>query len=46
MNETDLFSYKLKSVDQIDEKTFKVNCEGDLKVDLDDEWHVSENIIA
>jgi hypothetical protein len=42
MNDTDeLFKYELKNVEKIDATTFKVNCESDLFVDLDNEWHVS-----
>lgn len=42
MNNTDdLFTYDLKDVEKIDSSTFKVNCESELKVDLDNEWHVS-----
>lgn len=47
MNDTDeLFKYDLKSVEKVDSSTFKVNCESDLMVDLDDEWHVSEFIFG
>lgn len=42
MNDTDeLFKYDLKPVEKIDETTFKINCESDLFVDLDNDWHVS-----
>ncbi|CAG9809416.1 unnamed protein product [Chironomus riparius] len=40
MNESDeLFKYDLKSVEKIDQTSFKVNSEIDLFVDLDAEWH-------
>lgn len=43
MNNTDdLFKYDLKPVEKIDQMKFKVNCESDLYVDLDNEWHVSK----
>lgn len=42
MNDTGtFFKYDLKSVEKMDETKFKVNCESDLLVDLDNEWHVS-----
>lgn len=42
MNNTgELFKYDLKSVEKMDATKFKVNCESDLFVDLDNEWHVS-----
>jgi hypothetical protein len=42
MNETqDFFSYEVKSVEKFNETTFVVNVESDLKVPLDNEWHVS-----
>lgn len=43
MNETsgNIFKYDLKSVEKIDSTKFKVNCDSDLFVDLDNEWHVS-----
>lgn len=41
MNKSDeLFKYDLKSVEKINETTFKSNAEVDLFVDLDSEWHV------
>jgi hypothetical protein len=42
MNETnDLFQYDLKPVEKINSTAFKVNCEADLSVDLDADYHVS-----
>lgn len=42
MNESDeLFKYDLKSVEKVDQTTFKANAVIDLFVDLDAEWHVS-----
>jgi hypothetical protein len=42
MNESDeLFKYDLKSVEKVDQTTFKTNAVIDLFVDLDAEWHVS-----
>lgn len=46
MNNTDdLFTYDLKTVDKIDSMSFNVNCESDLFVDLDNEWHVSRKSV-
>lgn len=46
MNETDdFFKYDLKPVEKIDGMKFKVNCESDIFVDLDNEWHVSSIFI-
>lgn len=43
MNDTDdLFKYDLKRVEKTDSAIFNVDCESDLLVDLDDEWHVSK----
>lgn len=43
MNDTDeLFKYDLKSVEKVDSAIFNVNCDADLFVPLDDEWHVGE----
>jgi len=42
MNETDdLFKYDLQKVQKSGDLKFIVNCESDLFVDLDNEWHVS-----
>lgn len=42
MNDTDeLFKYDIKTVEKVNSSTFIVDCETDLFVDLDDEWHVS-----
>lgn len=42
MNDTDdFFKYDLKRVEKVDSTNFQVDCESDLFVDLDDEWHVS-----
>lgn len=35
------FKYDLKNVDKINETSFTVNCESELFVKLDNEWHVS-----
>ena len=44
MNDTaQLFKYDLKSVEKVDKTHLKVECESDLLVDLDDDWHVSKN---
>lgn len=41
MNESEgLFKYELKSIEKINETSFKVNVESDLYVNLDSEWHV------
>lgn len=46
MNDTEqLFKYDLKSVEKVDKTHLKVECESDLFVDLDDEWHVSKNLL-
>ena len=43
MNDTEqLFKYDLKSVEKVDKTHLKVECESDLLVDLDDDWHVSK----
>lgn len=43
MNKSDdLYKYDLKSVEKIDQTTFKSNADVDLFVDLDSEWHVSK----
>lgn len=45
MNETnDFFSYEVKSVDKFNESVFIVNVESDLKVVMNNDWHVSINI--
>lgn len=42
MNNTDdLFKYDLQRVEKFNETGFNVDCEADIFVDLDDEWHVS-----
>lgn len=42
MNNTDdLFKYDLKRVEKFNDTGFHVDCEADIFVDLDDEWHVS-----
>lgn len=46
MNDTgELFKYNLKSIEKIDKTHLKVECESDLFVDLDDEWHVSLKLL-
>lgn len=46
MNDTgELFKYNLKSIEKIDKTHLKVECESDLFVDLDDEWHVSQKLL-
>lgn len=43
MNETeDLFKYDLKNVEKVNDTAFKVNCDSELFVKLDNEWHVSK----
>lgn len=42
MNDTnDFFSYDLKKVNKINETAFEVDCDSELFVNLDNEWHVS-----
>lgn len=46
MNDTDdFFKYDLQKVEKKDSTSFQVDCESDLFVDLDDEWHVSSGKI-
>lgn len=41
MNNTDeFFKYDLKRVEKFNDTGFHVDCDADLFVDLDDEWHV------
>lgn len=42
MNNTDeFFKYDLKRVEKFNGTGFHVDCDADLFVDLDDEWHVN-----
>jgi hypothetical protein len=41
----EFFKYELKKVEKTDKRQMKVDCESDLLVDLDNEWHVSEKYL-
>lgn len=42
MNDTnDFFTYNLNKVEKINETAFEVDCNSELFVTLDNEWHVS-----